>query len=74
VAVCATAGTDEAGNWVGAAWTTDSYLRELLAAHRWDSDGMFPFTLPHLRLDTEQLTADETAQRSADHFLPSRSP
>jgi hypothetical protein len=35
---------------------------------------MFPFTLPHLRLDTEQLTADETAQRIADHFLPSRSP
>jgi hypothetical protein len=49
-------------------WVTDAYLREIDAAHRYDSGGAFPFDLPHLRLETERLSAEVTAQRIAEHF------
>jgi hypothetical protein len=54
-------------------WVTDAYLRDIHAAHRYDSGGAFPFDLPHLRLDTEHLSAEVAAQRIAEHFdLPRR--
>jgi len=49
-------------------WVTDAYLQEIHTAHRYDSGGAFPFDLPHLRLETEHLSAEVTAQRIAEHF------
>lgn len=49
-------------------WVTDEYLQDIHAAHRYDSGGAFPFDLPHLRLETEHLSAEAAAQRIADHF------
>ena len=51
-----------------ASWVTDAYLQETHAAHRYDSGGTFPFDLPHLRLETEHLSAEAAAQRIAEHF------
>ena len=54
-------------------WVTHAYLRDSLAAHRYDSGGAFPLALPHLRLETEHLPAEAAAQRIAEHFrLPRR--
>ena len=54
-------------------WVTDEYLRDMNAAHRYDSGGTFPFDLPHLRLETAHLSAEAAAERIAEHFgLPSR--
>jgi hypothetical protein len=54
-------------------WVTDEYIREGEAAHRYDSGGAFPFDVPHLRLETADLTAEAAAQRIAEHFgLPWR--
>lgn len=44
-------------------WATDEYLRNLDLEHRLDSGGVLPLDLPLLRIDTEQLTAEETAER-----------
>jgi hypothetical protein len=49
-------------------WVTDAYLRDIHAAHRYDSGGAFPFDLPHLRLETEHLSAEAAAQRIVGHF------
>lgn len=49
-------------------WVTDAYLQETDAAHRYDSGGAFPFTLPHLQLATEHLSADAAAQRIVEQF------
>jgi hypothetical protein len=49
-------------------WVTDTYLRENDAAHRYDGGSNFPFDLPHLRLDTEHLSAAATAVRIIEHF------
>ena len=49
-------------------WVTDDYLREMNATHRYDSGGAFPFGLPHLRLETAHLSAEDAAQRIAEHF------
>jgi len=49
-------------------WVTDEYLQDIHAAHRYDSGGTLPFGLPHLRLETEHLSADASAQRIAEHF------
>lgn len=54
-------------------WVTDDYLREMDAAHRYDSGGTFPFDLPHLWLETEHRSAEATAQVIAARFsLPRR--
>ena len=54
-------------------WVTDAYVRDIDTAHRYDSDGAFPFDLPHLRLETAHLSAELSAQRIAEHFdLPWR--
>ena len=54
-------------------WVTDAYLRDIDAAHRYDSGGAFPLDLPHLRLETEHVSAETTARRIAEHFdLPRR--
>lgn len=54
-------------------WATDQYLRNLEVAHRLDSGGVLPLDLPLLRIDTEQLTAEQTAERIRLHFgLPVR--
>ena len=49
-------------------WATDDYLREDTARHRYDSGGVLPFDVPLLRLETESLSAEATAQRIIDHF------
>ena len=51
-----------------AVWVTDEYLQEIDASHRYDSGGVFPFDLPHLRLETEHLPAEAAAKRIAEHF------
>lgn len=51
-----------------ASWVTDAYLRDIRAAHRYDSGGAFPFNVPHLRLETEHLSAEASALRIAEHF------
>lgn len=51
-----------------ASWVTDDYLREIHAAHRYDSGGDFPIDLPHLRLETEHLPAEDAAHRIIEHF------
>src|SRR5215203_3838550 len=49
-------------------WVTDEYLRDMNAAHRYDSGGAFPFDVPHLRIETEHLSAEATAERIIDRF------
>lgn len=49
-------------------WVTDGYLHRIQIAHRYDSDGAFPFDLPHLRLETERLSAELAARRIAKYF------
>jgi hypothetical protein len=54
-------------------WVTDDYIREGEAVHHYDSGGAFPFALPHLRLETADLPAEDAARRIAEHFgLPWR--
>ncbi len=49
-------------------WVTDAYLTDMDAAHRYDSGGAFPLDLPHLRLETEQLDAEDVAERIMAYF------
>jgi len=49
-------------------WSTDEALRESVAAHDWQDSAGFPFAVPYLRLDTEHLSAAETALRISGHF------
>ncbi len=49
-------------------WVTDAYLQETDTAHRYDSGGAFPLDLPHLRLETEHLSAEAAARRIVEHF------
>lgn len=49
-------------------WVTDAYLQEINAAHRYDSGSAFPFDLPHLRLETAHLSAEQAAHRIIAHF------
>jgi hypothetical protein len=49
-------------------WSTDEELRRQHAALRQDSGGAIPFDLPFLRIDTEHLTAEDTAQRIRVHY------
>lgn len=49
-------------------WATDDYMREDAGLHQYDSGGALPLDLPFLRLETETLTAEETARRVIDHF------
>jgi hypothetical protein len=49
-------------------WVTDAYLQEIHAAHHYNSGDAFPLDVPHLRVETEHLSADATAQRIAAHF------
>jgi hypothetical protein len=51
-------------------WVTDDYLRENDATHRYDSGDAFPFDLPHLRLETEHLSAQEAALGIIERFDP----
>jgi hypothetical protein len=50
------------------AWSTGDHLRRFIPAHRFDSDGTFPFALPHLRLETASLSVAATTQRIIAHF------
>jgi shikimate kinase len=49
-------------------WATDEYLRQMHAEHQFDSGDVFPLDLPHLRLKTEHLSAEATAERIRDYF------
>jgi len=49
-------------------WSTDAALQEDADLHRYDSGGTLPFDLPFLRIETEHLSAEATAQRIRDHF------
>jgi hypothetical protein len=49
-------------------WVTDDYLRQTDANHRYDSGNQFPFDVPHLRLETGDLSAEAAAQRIVDTF------
>jgi hypothetical protein len=49
-------------------WATSEYLRYIDSAHRLDSGGVLPFDLPFLRIETEHLSAEATAQRICEHF------
>ncbi len=49
-------------------WVTDEYLRDMNAAHRYDSGGNLPFDVPHLRIETEHLPAAAAADRIIEHF------
>ena len=49
-------------------WSTEETLRRDAARHRYDSGGGLPLDLPLLRIETQDLEAETTAQRIADHF------
>jgi hypothetical protein len=49
-------------------WVTDEYIRNGDAVHRYDSGGAFPFDMPHLCLETADLSAESSARRIAAHF------
>ena len=49
-------------------WATDDYVRQDAILHRYDSGGTLPFDLPFLRIETENLPAEATALRIAEHF------
>ena len=49
-------------------WSTDEYLRQDAELHRYDSGGDLPFDVPHLRLQTDELSAEATAERIRDYF------
>jgi hypothetical protein len=49
-------------------WATSDYLSYFDSAHRLDSGGSIPFDLPFLRLDTENLSVEDTARLIRDHF------
>jgi hypothetical protein len=49
-------------------WVTDDYLRQTDADHRYDSGNQFPFDVPHLRLETGDLSAAAAARRIVDTF------
>jgi len=49
-------------------WATDDVLRQDDAHHRYDSGGTLPLDLPLLHLETDHLTARETAERIRAHF------
>jgi chloramphenicol 3-O-phosphotransferase len=49
-------------------WSTEEALRQDADLHRYDSGGTLPLDLPLLRIDTDHLTADATAQRIRDHY------
>jgi hypothetical protein len=49
-------------------WSTAEYLRQDAALHRYDSGGALPFDQPLLRIETERLSAQETARRIAANF------
>lgn len=49
-------------------WVTDDYLKEIHSAHRYDSGGAFPLDLPHLQVDTGDLSAAAAADRIIQHF------
>ena len=54
-------------------WSTEETLRRDAEIHRYDSGGALPFHLPFLRIETEQLSAEATAERIREHFgLPHR--
>ncbi len=53
-------------------WSTEDVLRRSAALHRYGSGGTIPFDLPFVRIDTEHLTAQATAECIRAHFgLPS---
>jgi hypothetical protein len=55
-------------------WSTEEYLRRDAELHRYDSGGAIPFDLPFLRIETDKLSAEETAEQIRAHFgLPRRS-
>jgi hypothetical protein len=43
-------------------------LQNIDTKHRYDSGGTLPFDLPHLRLETEHLSAEAAAHRIVEHF------
>jgi len=49
-------------------WVTDGYLQDTNAVYRYDSGGVLPYALPHLRLDTTHLSAETTAHQIVAHF------
>jgi hypothetical protein len=49
-------------------WSTEGYLRRDAEIHRYDSGGTIPFDLPFLRIETDDLSAEETAERICAHF------
>jgi hypothetical protein len=49
-------------------WSTEEVLRQDAALHRHDSGGTLPLDLPLLRIDTEHLTAEATAEQIRAHY------
>ncbi len=49
-------------------WSTNAYLQQYVSTHRFDSGGAFPLALPHLRLETDNLSAQAASQRIVEHF------
>lgn len=49
-------------------WSTEEELRQQHATLHQDSGGGIPFDLPFLRIDTEHLSAEATAQRIREHY------
>ncbi len=55
------------------AWSTEEYLRRDAELHRYDSGGAIPVDLPYLRIETDDLSAEQTAERICAYFgLPRR--
>lgn len=55
-------------------WATDEALRALSQAHRWHSDGDFPWPEQHLLIDNTSLSPEDTAARIVAYFgLPTES-
>jgi hypothetical protein len=49
-------------------WATDEELASLHATHRWNTDGDFPFDVPHMILDNTNLEPREAALAIAGRF------
>jgi len=49
-------------------WATDEAVTELANAHRWTSDGAFPFPEHHLVIENTEIAPAEAAAQIARHF------
>jgi shikimate kinase len=60
--------TENRRRWKRVDWSTEEYLRRDAELYQYHSGGTIPFDLPFLRIETDDLSAEETAERICAHF------